>query len=120
MIHLFFVCEYFIYVFKISYLVDNIMCYTEQVLVVNTDAEGRFSMADSLCEAKEMALQLPPGSPPPQLWTVATLTGHAVNAYGSGYSAVRLTSTFSLATHFLIQIFKVLVWNRSSRMGRHA
>jgi leucyl aminopeptidase len=59
-----------------------------RVLVVNTDAEGRFSMADSLCEAKEMALSLPVAASPPQLWTVATLTGHAVNAYGSGYSAV--------------------------------
>eukprot|EP01043_Picozoa_sp_COSAG02_P071660 COSAG02_NODE_13192_length_1429_cov_1.529323_1_plen_276_part_10 len=40
-----------------------------RVLVVNTDAEGRFSMADSLCEAKEMALSLPVAASPPQLWT---------------------------------------------------
>ena len=33
--------------------------------------------------------------------------------YISSLSVVRPTSTFSLATHFLIQIGKVLVWNRA-------
>lgn len=65
-----------------------------RVLVVNTDAEGRFSMADALCHAKEDLLHAaatPSSSasaPSSSLWTVATLTGHAVNAYGQGYSAV--------------------------------
>jgi len=55
-----------------------------RVRVVNTDAEGRMVMADLLCLAKEKALS----SVNPRLFTVATLTGHAVRAYGEGYSIV--------------------------------
>lgn len=50
-----------------------------RVRVGNTDAEGRMAMADALCRMKEMA----PGNPNPHLFTVATLTGHAVLAVGN-------------------------------------
>jgi len=51
--------------------------------VGNTDAEGRMAMVDVLCKCKEMAI----GKPDPQLFTIATLTGHACIAVGD-YSAV--------------------------------
>ncbi|KAJ3334665.1 Cytosol aminopeptidase, catalytic domain [Gonapodya sp. JEL0774] len=54
----------------------------KRVLVANTDAEGRFVMADLLAAALETALQLPNPSTA-RLFTVATLTGHAIRAYGS-------------------------------------
>lgn len=56
-----------------------------RVRVGNTDAEGRMAMADALCRMKELAA----GSPNPRLFTVATLTGHAVLAVGEGYSIVQ-------------------------------
>lgn len=55
-----------------------------RVRVGNTDAEGRMAMADALCHIKEMALC----SVNPHIFTIATLTGHAVLAAGSGYSVV--------------------------------
>merc|ERR1711970_1097454 len=51
--------------------------------VGNTDAEGRMAMVDVLCRAKELALS----DPDPQLFTVATLTGHACLAVGN-YSTI--------------------------------
>ena len=48
----------------------------------NTDAEGRMAMVDCLCEAKEIALK----ENNPHLYTIATLTGHAIIAMGFGYS----------------------------------
>merc|ERR1712107_939729 len=51
--------------------------------VGNTDAEGRMAMVDVLCRAKELAL----ADPDPQLFTMATLTGHAVLAVGE-YSTI--------------------------------
>ena len=56
-----------------------------RVRVGNTDAEGRMAMADALCRMKELAS----GCPNPRLFTVATLTGHAVLAVGEGYSIVQ-------------------------------
>ncbi|XP_072767080.1 putative aminopeptidase W07G4.4 [Anoplolepis gracilipes] len=53
-----------------------------RVRVGNTDAEGRMAMADALYHLKEMALC----SVNPHLFTVATLTGHAVLSAGPGYS----------------------------------
>uniref|UniRef100_F6S5A6 Cytosol aminopeptidase domain-containing protein n=1 Tax=Ciona intestinalis TaxID=7719 RepID=F6S5A6_CIOIN len=50
----------------------------------NTDAEGRMAMADCLCEAKEEAL----AAINPQLYTLATLTGHAILAVGPNYTLV--------------------------------
>merc|ERR1719356_1877428 len=51
--------------------------------VGNTDAEGRMAMVDVLCRAKELALT----DPNPQLFTMATLTGHAVLSVGD-YSTI--------------------------------
>uniref|UniRef100_A0A1I8J601 CYTOSOL_AP domain-containing protein n=2 Tax=Macrostomum lignano TaxID=282301 RepID=A0A1I8J601_9PLAT len=56
-----------------------------RVRVVNTDAEGRMILADLLCLQRERALELAEPSRA-RLFTVATLTGHAVLAYGQGYS----------------------------------
>ncbi|XP_075986490.1 dipeptidase B [Anticarsia gemmatalis] len=53
------------------------------VRVGNTDAEGRMVMGDLLAEMAERAA----GERAPHLYTVATLTGHAVRAYGEGYTA---------------------------------
>uniref|UniRef100_A0A8C2ELV3 Zgc:152830 n=1 Tax=Cyprinus carpio TaxID=7962 RepID=A0A8C2ELV3_CYPCA len=67
-------------------------CYVADELVVsragrrirvgNTDAEGRMVMVDLLCEMKEQALQ----EVSPHLFTIATLTGHAIRAMGPHYS----------------------------------
>ncbi|RUS27501.1 hypothetical protein BC938DRAFT_483153, partial [Jimgerdemannia flammicorona] len=58
----------------------------EGVLIGNTDAEGRLVMTDLLTEFKDAALaNRRANSPVPSLlFTVATLTGHALRAYG-GY-----------------------------------
>ncbi|XP_014242263.1 putative aminopeptidase W07G4.4 [Cimex lectularius] len=53
-----------------------------KVRVMNTDAEGRMIMADVLCHAKEMAVE----SKNPHLFSIATLTYHALNTYGKGYT----------------------------------
>lgn len=55
-----------------------------RVRVGNTDAEGRMVMADVLCHCKEMALE----ATSPELFTIATLTGHAVRAMGPDYSII--------------------------------
>lgn len=54
------------------------------IRVGNTDAEGRMAMVDVLCEAKEKALE----AVNPYLFTIATLTGHCIRAYGPDYTAV--------------------------------
>ncbi|KAJ8005770.1 hypothetical protein DPEC_G00121340 [Dallia pectoralis] len=69
-------------------------CYVADELVVsragrrvrvgNTDAEGRMVMVDLLCEMKEMA----EFEVSPQLFTIATLTGHAIRAMGPNYSII--------------------------------
>ncbi|XP_023694347.1 putative aminopeptidase W07G4.4 [Paramormyrops kingsleyae] len=69
-------------------------CYVADELVVsragrrvrvgNTDAEGRMVMADLLCEMKEKALN----EVNPELFTIATLTGHAIRAMGPNYSII--------------------------------
>lgn len=69
-------------------------CYVADELVVsragrrvrvgNTDAEGRMVMVDLLCEMKEKALR----EVSPQLFTIATLTGHAIRAMGPNYSII--------------------------------
>ncbi|XP_056634675.1 putative aminopeptidase W07G4.4 [Diorhabda sublineata] len=53
-----------------------------RVRVVNTDAEGRMIMTDILCKFKEDAIT----AVNPQLYTIATLTGHAHRSVGEGYS----------------------------------
>ncbi|KAL2919258.1 hypothetical protein HK105_200901 [Polyrhizophydium stewartii] len=71
-----------------SYVSDEILLSRAgvRVLVGNTDAEGRMVMTDLLAEAKERALSPEFGSAPSRLFTVATLTGHAVLSVGEGYS----------------------------------
>ncbi|KAM9743258.1 putative aminopeptidase W07G4.4 [Menidia menidia] len=69
-------------------------CYVADELVVsragrrvrvgNTDAEGRMVMVDLLCEMKEKAVN----EINPQLFTIATLTGHAIRAMGPDYSII--------------------------------
>jgi len=54
------------------------------IRIGNTDAEGRMVMVDLLCEAKEKAL----AAVNPQLYTIATLTGHVIRAYGPDYTAI--------------------------------
>ncbi|KAG0239208.1 hypothetical protein B0O80DRAFT_405150 [Mortierella sp. GBAus27b] len=55
-----------------------------RVLVGNTDAEGRMVMTDLLCECKELALEerKTVANVEARLFTVATLTGHAIRAVG--------------------------------------
>jgi len=67
-----------------GYVADEIITSRSgvRVRVGNTDAEGRMAMVDCLCEAKEKAVT----SLNPHLYTIATLTGHAIIAMGKGYS----------------------------------
>lgn len=68
-----------------SYVSDEIITSRAGVRlrVGNTDAEGRMAMVDVLCRCKELSI----GQPDPHLFTIATLTGHAVLAMGD-YSIV--------------------------------
>lgn len=43
---------------------------------------GRLVIADALCYVKELAVK----EKNPQLFTIATLTGHAARAYGDNYT----------------------------------
>ncbi|XP_055525785.1 putative aminopeptidase W07G4.4 [Wyeomyia smithii] len=52
-----------------------------RVRVGNTDAEGRMAMADALCQMKERVIA--ENMPNAHLFTIATLTGHAVLAVGN-------------------------------------
>ncbi|KAF9919692.1 hypothetical protein FBU30_010659 [Linnemannia zychae] len=56
----------------------------KRVLVGNTDAEGRMVMTDPLCHCKELVLADRKNgiNVPVRFFTVATLTGHAIRAYG--------------------------------------
>jgi len=56
----------------------------KRVRVLNTDAEGRMIMIDPLCYMREKAVS----EVNPHLFTVATLTGHAVRTVGEGYTVV--------------------------------
>ncbi|NP_001279257.1 uncharacterized protein LOC767682 homolog [Callorhinchus milii] len=55
-----------------------------RIRIGNTDAEGRMVMADLLCHMKEKAIK----ENSAELFTIATLTGHAVRTVGSNYSIV--------------------------------
>ncbi|KAF5276264.1 hypothetical protein FQA39_LY06613 [Lamprigera yunnana] len=63
-----------------AYLPDEIITSRAKVTlrVVNTDAEGRMAMSDVLCRMKEIALD----AVDPHIFTIATLTGHAVLTSG--------------------------------------
>jgi leucyl aminopeptidase len=55
-----------------------------RVRIGNTDAEGRMVMADVLCHMKERSAE----EKNPLLFTIATLTGHVIRAFGPDYTAV--------------------------------
>lgn len=68
------------------YVADEVLVSKsgKTVRVVNTDAEGRLAMADALFEvAKEAEKQINP-----QIYTIATLTGHARSCYGNNVAAM--------------------------------
>ncbi|CAH1389558.1 unnamed protein product [Nezara viridula] len=67
-----------------SYVADEIITSRagKRVRVVNTDAEGRMVMADVLSYMKDIAKR----SVNPHLFTIATLTGHAMRTVGAGYT----------------------------------
>jgi len=69
---------------NILFKAKKLTCSYQLVLVGNTDAEGRMVMTDLLCEFKERALAEEKNKAPSFLFTVATLTGHALRAY-DGY-----------------------------------
>lgn len=55
-----------------------------RVRIGNTDAEGRMVMCDVLCEMKEKAVK----EVNPRLFTIATLTGHVIRAFGEHYTGI--------------------------------
>jgi len=67
------------------YVADEIIVSRagSRIRIGNTDAEGRMVMTDVLCKMKELALQ----EQSPNLFTIATLTGHACLAVGP-YTAI--------------------------------
>jgi len=70
-----------------AYLADEIITSRAgvRVRVGNTDAEGRMAMVDLLCHVKERCLK--ENLPNPEIYTIATLTGHACLAVGD-YTAI--------------------------------
>merc|ERR1719391_358593 len=70
-----------------AYLADEIITARsgKRVRVGNTDAEGRMAMVDLLCHAKERCIK--ENLPDPEIYTIATLTGHACIAFGT-YSGI--------------------------------
>lgn len=82
-----------------SYVSDEIITSRAGVRcrVGNTDAEGRMCMADALCRMKEMAVER--NLPDPHLFTIATLTGHACLAVGSGYTIIVENSVANKSAH---------------------
>lgn len=54
----------------------------KRIRIGNTDAEGRMAICDLLNEAKDSALK----EVNPQIFTIATLTGHVLRCYGTNYT----------------------------------
>ncbi|XP_078421665.1 putative aminopeptidase W07G4.4 [Cetorhinus maximus] len=71
------------------YVADELITSRAQrrIRVGNTDAEGRMAMVDLLCSMKEKAIEdyVPNHF---ELFTIATLTGHAIRAVGFNYSII--------------------------------
>lgn len=69
-----------------SYVPDELLVSKsgKTVRVTNTDAEGRFAMADALFKMGELAEK----ELNPHLYTIATLTGHARMCYGNYTAAL--------------------------------
>jgi len=55
-----------------------------RIRIGNTDAEGRMVMSDVLCHMKEKSAN----EKNPLLFTIATLTGHVVRAFGPNYTGI--------------------------------
>jgi leucyl aminopeptidase len=55
-----------------------------RIRIGNTDAEGRMVMADLLCLMKEKSA----AEVNPLLFTIATLTGHVIRAFGPEYTGI--------------------------------
>ncbi|XP_067879104.1 putative aminopeptidase W07G4.4 [Heterodontus francisci] len=71
------------------YVADELITSRAQkrIRVGNTDAEGRMAMVDLLCYMKEKAIEeYDPNHF--ELFTIATLTGHAIRAVGFNYSII--------------------------------
>ncbi|XP_006821680.1 putative aminopeptidase W07G4.4, partial [Saccoglossus kowalevskii] len=69
-----------------SYVADEIITSLAgvRVRIGNTDAEGRMAMGDPLCKIKDQAKN----EINPHIYTIATLTGHAIRTAGAAYSIV--------------------------------
>ncbi|KAJ1912620.1 hypothetical protein IWQ60_009585 [Tieghemiomyces parasiticus] len=70
-----------------GYLSDEVLYSRtgKRVLIGNTDAEGRLIMTDLLSQCRERVLAQRTTDPRPvhyHIYTVATLTGHVIRAYG--------------------------------------
>lgn len=79
-----------------AYLADEIIVARsgKRVRVGNTDAEGRMAMVDLLCHVKERCVN--ENLPDPEIYTIATLTGHACLAVGD-YTAIVPNGPYSRA-----------------------
>ncbi|CDS11021.1 hypothetical protein LRAMOSA03285 [Lichtheimia ramosa] len=93
-----------------SYVSDEVIYSRNgtRVLVGNTDAEGRMVMTDLLCQFKEQVVEekkanTPSSKAPSFLFTVATLTGHALRAY-DGYG-IALDNGFARRNKISKRIF---------------
>jgi leucyl aminopeptidase len=69
-----------------SYVSDELLTSRAgvRVRIGNTDAEGRMVMCDVLCQMKEKAVH----EVNPKLFTIATLTGHVIRAFGDCYTGI--------------------------------
>ncbi|XP_026762124.1 putative aminopeptidase W07G4.4 [Galleria mellonella] len=79
-----------------SYVADELLVSrsNKTVRVTNTDAEGRFAMADSVFKMAELA----GNELNPHIYTIATLTGHARACYGK-YTAIMDNHSARAANH---------------------
>lgn len=77
---------------KECYVSDEIITARskKRIRIANTDAEGRMAICDLLNESKDLALN----EPNPELFTIATLTGHVLRCYGTNYSVKRIECDF--------------------------
>jgi len=102
-----------------AYVADEIITSKAgvRVRVGNTDAEGRMVMSDPLFHTKQQAL----AEVNPHLFTVATLTGHAIRAMGFGYSIIlengparkiKFAESLQKAGHELAEPFEISTLRR--------
>lgn len=90
-----------------SYVSDEVITAKSgtRVRIGNTDAEGRLVMADALCHIKEMALC----SVNPHIFTVATLTYHAILTAGRGYSVSGRLRSFVIGIESFVSREQIFV-----------